>query len=340
LLKRKKTMHINIGRTSYKIILCTILVFFNSNNNLQSWGFFGHKLINKMAVYTLPPEIIGFYKRHIDYITEHAIDPDKRRGFLAEEGARHYIDLDHYKPDPYTILPMQWNDAVKKMSEDTLMAYGINPWYVEKMVSKLTFAFKEENLDRVLKYSADLGHYIADGHVPLHTTENYNGQLTNQKGIHGFWESRVPELLSNDYDFFIGKAIYVNNVNELAWKTIKESHAAVDSVLGFEAKLNNTFEADQKYSIENRGAANIKTYSEAYTKKYSEMLGNQVERRMRKSIITVGSLWFTAWVNAGQPNLERLDNKQVSDSLRKAEQEAEYLWNNGKQKINSKGHED
>ena len=46
---------------------------------IQKWGFFGHRRINRMAVFTLPPEMIVFFKRKIEYITEHAVDPDKRR---------------------------------------------------------------------------------------------------------------------------------------------------------------------------------------------------------------------------------------------------------------------
>jgi hypothetical protein len=38
-----------------------------------------------------------------------------------------------------------------------------------------------------------------------------------------------------------------------------------------------------------------------------------VERRMRKSIIAAGSLIYTAWLNAGQPDLEELKEKQISE---------------------------
>jgi hypothetical protein len=307
---------------------------------LFGWGFFAHKLINKMSVVTLPDGVIAFYKRHIDYITEHAVDPDKRRGFLQEEGARHYIDIDHYGPHPFDSVPKRWKDAVKKYSEDTLMAYGIVPWHIEVMVGKLTYAFKKQNLNLVLKYSAEIGHYIADAHVPLHTTENYNGQLTNQKGIHGFWESRLPELYSANYDYLVGAARYVDSPIDLAWETVRASHAAVDSVLKFEAQLNDRFDPARKYSVENRSGATIKTYSEEYSKAYDQMIEGQVERRLRKSLIDVGSLWYTAWVNAGQPDLEKLDNQTMLDSLQKVDEELDRMWSTGKPKVKSAGHED
>ena len=190
------------------IILISVALFLIPQKEpAYSWGFFGHQKINRMAVFTLPSEMIGFYKKHIEYITEHAVDPDKRRYANADEAPRHYIDIDHYGPYAFDSVPKYWKSAVKKYSEDTLIAYGIVPWHIEKMMYRLTEAFKEGNMDLILHYSADLGHYVADSHVPLHTTENYNGQMTNQKGIHGFWESRIPELKSDGYDYFeIGRA--------------------------------------------------------------------------------------------------------------------------------------
>ena len=127
------------------------------------------------------------YKPNIDFITAHAVDPDMRRNVVADEAPRHFIDIDHYGKYPYSELPRKWIDAVTKFSEDTLLANGIVPWHVQTVLYRLTEAFKEKNFLQIMKNSADIGHYIADAHVPLHTSSNHNGQLTNQKGIHGFW---------------------------------------------------------------------------------------------------------------------------------------------------------
>jgi hypothetical protein len=282
-----------------------------------SWGFFGHKRINRMAVMTLPPEMVGFYKRNIDFITEHAVDPDKRRYSNKDEAARHYLDADHYGEEPFKVLPKRWKEAVAKLTEDTLQAYGIVPWHIEKMYYRLKDAFLHQDIDRILFVSAEIGHYIGDSHVPLHTTENYNGQLTGQRGIHGFWESRIPELKAEDYDYLVGRARYIDDPLGMAWKSIKESFAAKDSVLDFERKLNESFPKDRKYSIEQRGITNMQVYSVEYSNAYNDMLNGMVERRMRASIIAVGSIWYTAWVDAGKPNLDKFYDKEVSDSLKK-----------------------
>lgn len=279
------------------------------------WGFFGHRKINYYAVFLLPPEMMLFYKANIAFIEEHAVDPDKRRYAVPDEGPKHYIDIDHYGTYPYDNIPRKWNDAVAKFGEDSLTAYGIVPWHIQTMLYRLTQAFKEKNFSRILKNSAEIGHYIADSHVPLHANSNHNGQYTNQKGIHGFWESRVPELLADaEFNFFIGKAQYIDRPLDYSWARVLESAKAADSVLSFEKSLSKKFSPDQKYSFENRNGVIIRQYSTAFTTSFNTMLNGMVERRMKLSIFSVASFWYTAWVNAGQPDLRPLVNQQFSEA--------------------------
>src|SRR6476620_11651553 len=263
------------------------------------WGFFAHQKINYYAVFLLPPQLLTFYKPHIDFLSEHAVDPDKRRYLVAAEGPRHYIDIDHYGTFPYTNLPRQWDSAIAKFGEDTLLAHGIVPWWVQTMEHRLTAAFKEKDAARILKSSAELGHYVADAHVPLHTSSNHNGQLTGQQGIHGFWESRIPELLADkDWDFFIGKAYYIKAPGDFIWKRVLQSAAAADTVLQVERRLSQQFSTDKKFAFEERNGKVVRQYSTGFSKAYDAALHGMVERRMRDAIYAVASLWYTAWVDA------------------------------------------
>ena len=270
------------------------------------------------------------YKPNISFISEHAVDPDKRRYAVADEGARHFIDIDNYGAYPYEALPRKWNDAVTKYSKDSLMANGIVPWHVQVMLQRLTAAFKDKDFARIMKNSADIGHYIADAHVPLHASHNHNGQFTNQKGIHAFWESRVPELLAEkEFDFFIGKAAYITDPGNFIWARVLESAKAADSVLTFEKELTHQFAADQKYSFEQRNGVVIKQYSSAFTIAYNKKLDGMIERRMRQSIFAVASFWYTAWVNAGQPDLKELSKQQFTEADAKEFEELNIRWNKG-----------
>lgn len=297
----------NITLMNIKLKLSLIGTLFIASG----WGFFGHETINRLAVFTLPSGMSSFYKKNIHYIVEASVYPDQRRYAVAEEGPRHYIDLDDYA-DSIQHLPKYWNDAVEKLGKDSLMAHGIVPWHTYRMFLQLREAFMVGEPQRILRLSSELGHYVADAHVPLHTTSNHNGQKTGQHGIHGLWESRLPELFSTRYDFFVGRAAYITDVQQAMWEVVAQSHACVDSVLRFEKELSKT-ELARKFSFETRGKQTIKVYSERYSRMYHTMLRGMVERRMRSSVKMVGDLWYSAWVEAGQPDLKRLVDYTPTD---------------------------
>ncbi|AII52186.1 zinc dependent phospholipase C family protein [Hymenobacter sp. APR13] len=279
----------------------------------QAWGFFGHRLLNRLAVFTLPPEMMGFYKTNIEYLTTNATRPDSRRSVVPGEAARHFLDVDVYGDSALTRLPRSYADAVAKYGEDSLMRHGIVPWQVVRMKGQLTEAFRQRDADRILSLSADMGHYIADACVPLHTTHNYNGLLTGQRGIHGLWESRLPEILAANYDFFTGPAPYLERPSETIWTAVARSNAAVDSVLSFERDLTAKMPDDKKYGFEERGNAGaVRVYSREFSREYHQRLAGQVERQMRLAQRLIGAFWYTCWVDAGQPDLDALP-KQPSE---------------------------
>lgn len=349
-------------------------------NDPVSWGFFAHKRINRLAVLTLPPEMMVFFKKNIDFISDHAVDPDMRRYSTRMEGARHFIDLDQYGTPPFPHLPRNWSDALIQFTDisivdasgDTLLlvnhrdtmvpvmrqeyrqwfqhsvipafysgeeridpdsvfrffsdwgrldnrpdaaffqefisGHGILPWNLQYFQQKLTTAFQERDARKIMKLSAEIGHYIGDAHVPLHTCSNYNGQKTGQHGIHGFWESRIPELFADEsYDYFVGKPSYVENTRDWFWKCALDSHSMVDSVLSFEKMLRESFPPDRQMCPDMRqGIIGIHPCRE-FASAYQDALDGMVERRMRAAIIAVSSAWYTAWVDAGQPNLSGLE---------------------------------
>jgi hypothetical protein len=58
-------------------VFTSILSVLLISSNAFSWGFYAHKKINRMAAYGIPTPLSAFYKRNLDYITTHAVDPDK-----------------------------------------------------------------------------------------------------------------------------------------------------------------------------------------------------------------------------------------------------------------------
>lgn len=274
----------------------------------SSWGFFAHQRINYLAVFTLPAGINLFYKQNIRYLSDHAVDPDKRRYADSAEAPRHYLDVELYEPHIDSI-PMKWEDALKRYGSKKLNTNGILPWQIQRSYYKLVNAFKERDSAKILIYSAYLGHYVADAHVPLHTTQNHNGQLTNQHGIHAFWESLLPELFAEKYNFIVGRAVYIEDPLKTSWQIIKQSHALLDSVLTLEAALSARFPAHRKYSFSKRNNQVTKQYSLKYARSYHDQMNRMVERQMRAAILMTGSYWYSAWIDAGQPVLKNMVKK-------------------------------
>jgi hypothetical protein len=282
-----------------KLALSAFMVLF------ASWGFFAHKHINHQAVFSLPVELMPFYKCNIDYLTEHAVDPDKRRYAVKTEACKHYIDLDHYPEILANSNPVSYFEAKEAYTEDSLNKHGTLPWNILQNMKYLEQAFSEQNEELILKYSADLGHYIGDAHVPLHTTSNYNGQFTNQHGIHGLWESRIPELYFQHYNLWIGNAQYLEAPEDSIWKCIFESHALVQRVLAAEIQASSIVSERKKYSVHYKNGNPVKSYSPVFCKHYQALLENSIETRFRKSIRMVADCWYTCWVNAGKPPLRK-----------------------------------
>ncbi|MCL6524015.1 MAG: S1/P1 Nuclease [Thermoflavifilum sp.] len=302
-----------------------------------SWGIWGHQHINRAAVFALPDSMRVFFFNHIDYITEEAAVPDLRKYVIGDkaEPDRHYIDLEEFGEHPFDSLPRSWSAAVKKYGERKLHQAGILPWYIEEMEQKLEQAFRKKRTDEILFIAADLGHYIADAHVPLHTTVNHDGQLTGQRGIHAFWESQLPEYFGNTYNFHVAPAHYIPDIQAKIWSTIRHSYQLVDTVLLVEKRLLEHFPKDKLYRTDAQGNILKNTYgqpifSEAFAKAYHDALHGMVEDQMRRAIQELADFWYTAWVNAGKPDLTQLDDPALTRANRKIYEKAYRLWQQGK----------
>ena len=168
----------------------------------------------------------------------------------------------------------------------------------------LTKAFKSQNKDSILFYAADLGHYIGDLHVPLHTTMNYDGQLTGQNGLHGLWESFIPELKLNQYELYNNhKATYLKNPAESLWKGIRHANALLPEMLSKEKALTAKFTPDTKYKFQMRYGKEAKVYTKEFAEAYALELGPTINGQLVASANLISDFWYTAWVNAGKPDL-------------------------------------
>jgi hypothetical protein len=274
-------------------VLLVFLILTVSISLVFGWGQWGHKHISRAAVFALPQSMQRFYYNHIDFITESAVIPDLRRAIINDknESPRHFIDIEDFGKLPLNSFPETTKEAFKKYDSAILKRTGYLPWYIQTLSEKLTTAFKRKNKSEILFISSELSHYIADAHQPLHTSSNYDGQLTNQKGVHALWESFIPQKFGNAYNFKTDTARYIADIPAEIWKIIRQSHSLVKPLLAAEKKVRNGFTRDNMYKKNDSGKTvmfyNSPVFSDEYARQFHEALNGMVEQQLRLSIYEI-----------------------------------------------------
>lgn len=292
----------------------------------SGWGFASHRLIQARAIHTLPHPVHAFFKRHHAWIEAHSVDADRRKHLVIGEAEKHYMDLDRYGNGTDSLrwtFPRDWNEAVELYGDSLLRQNGTITWSTIHTYERLVDAFQSQNIQRILRQVVDLGHYISDLHVPLHTSQNYNGAMTGQHGIHALWETQLPEQFYTHYQLTpnaspnIQTARYILHIDEAIWNATFDSHQALDSVFKFEKQLMDSLGAERSFAYVERGRTNQRWHAPHFAAAYHRKLDGQVERRMQYAIQLCGDLWYSAWVDAGQPKLSLDSEKKTSTWFQK-----------------------
>lgn len=297
---------------------------------LSSWGFLVHRTVNQLAIYQLPKSMQPFYHSNMEYLVRHSVRPDQRRSSDKEEDTKHFINFEAYGDSAALRMPLAWDAALRRYKRDTLLKYGYVPYWVMEMKTRLTNAFRSGNKDSILFYSADMAHYIADAHVPLHTSTNYDGQLTGQKGLHSLWESAIPEIHLKEYDLYTKhKAKYLQRPERAIWKATREAHLLLNDVFLQEKEASKNLSDSVKYRYQQRNGREVRSYSSAFAREYSKRLGNTINTQLLRSSEMCADFWYTCWVDAGKPDLSKLmANGQTEKEKEKLSEELKAFRRN------------
>lgn len=270
-----------------------ILVLLYISQPSFPWSEEGHKLIADKAVDLLKQKIenLDLYK---DYITNHSIDADIRKHHDKTEGPKHYIDIDFYEEYLSGRMIQDENQLISLYGDSIVTKMGLLPWATFDTFNNLTLAFKEMNRDKILICLSDLAHYVADAHQPLHTILNYDGQYTNQEGIHYRYESTMIEKYLNEIsDETEGKEIiFVENPLNYIFNYISNS-----------SSLSEVLFASDKSAAERAGSVENDEYYRLLWFKTKYITKIQFESAYN----SLASLIYTAWVDAGEPPINDLN---------------------------------
>ncbi len=282
-----------------QLIILTCSIFF------IGWGGLGHSIINFNTILSALPEM-DFFEYWADSLANHASDADYRKQIDPDEGPRHYIDIDNYPEFLETgMINQNFDSLVAIHGYNFVMEQGILPWAILRRIDSLQIAFENAEWHNAMLHASDLGHYIADDHMPLHLTRNYNGQYTGQRGIHSRYESNMIGQFSNQIIYEGDTLNYIDNLSDYIFSIIYDNYNYVDSVLL----------AD---SIATEFAGN--TTSAAYYEKLWELTKSFTIPLFKNASYKLTCLIYTAWVNAGSVvvpvELTSFTATSISDGVR------------------------
>ena len=265
-----------------------------SSERPAAWGFEAHRFIADRAIDLLPPEIRPFFVQHRAFISEHAIDPDLwRTAGWTEEPPQHFLDMDAFGPAPFDALPRDRDQAIAKFGREMVQKNGLLPWRVEDMYGKLVRAFADVKAERgyakenVKFLSAVMAHYIGDAHVPFHAVLNYDGQLTNQHGLHSRFESETYERYRNKLKIRPVPIRVTKAPRDFVFDTLVVGAGLVDPIL-----------AADRDAIGSRDV-----YDRAYYEAFFARTRPTLERRLSEAIAATAAVITKAWEEGGKPSL-------------------------------------
>ena len=253
-----------------------------------SWGSNAHERITDAACDALPQDMAAFFIEHRKELAYHSNDPDRWKKDDPDERPRHYLDIDMYGPYPFDELPHNYDEAVAKFGVETVTKRGVATWRIDEYTRKLSESMKSGDAEKIVQIAAALAHYIEDIHMPLHVVENYNGQLTGQKGVHRRFEINMVDTYAEQIHLKPKMAMEIKDPLEYALDTILDSFVLADNLL----------HADRKAKL---GEAD---YGQPYLEKLFRFSGWIAEKRMSDAAAVTASYWYTAWLSAGKPELK------------------------------------
>ena len=284
------------------LILLTVATVVLTPTTARAWGFGPHRFIMDRAIALLPAELRPFFERNRATVVERAIDPDTwRTAGFEDENKNHFLDIDWqgYGPYPFRALPRDYDAAVAKFGLSRIEANGTVPWRAAEFFDRLRRAFEAYpgrgptgGLD-VLFFSAALGHYVADAHVPFHAVVDYDGQRTGQRGIHARFESVLFERYEARLSITARAVLPIDEPRDFVFDRIVEGTTLVPAIL----------QSDRAAL----GASG--TYDEAYYDAFFRANRRVLERRVTESIQAVAAMIAGAWHAAGRPAVELIGRR-------------------------------
>ena len=292
-----------------------------------SWGFVPHKRLHAKAWSLLPLDLQRAWHTGPAPLVLRATDADSRKHTDSLEAARHYLDVDDVEAEGLNVWGQPWHDAQQVLVSDSLgqsaRRFGVLPWQLEWSYRRLVAAWSPTdstmpNPEAISRAAADLGHYLADAHVPLHTSGNYDGQRTGQRGIHALWETHALEWMLSPSQ---RRSCPPCQLEEWTydpvwtpWETLQESHSMATDVLNAELEWRALCAA-QGHGFRRRGRTMTLLPTPEALAIWDSLTHGHTWPRYCRAAERIAAAWHSAWVDAGRPDLPRAPKRPWQERL-------------------------
>lgn len=267
----------------------------------HAWGFAAHQYIMRRAIDLLPAEIKPFFEQRREEVVARVKDPDLWRTAGWPEDPNHFMDfgVKEYGAYPFADLPREYTAALQKFGQATLVRNGRLPWRFAEVFGSLRRGFEgfARNsgyaADEVVLFSGVAAHYIQDAHQPLHAADNYDGQLSGQRGIHARFETELFERHQARLTVVPPPLTPILAPEDAAWTVLLDSYQKVEPLL----------QADRAAS------EGLEFYDDVYFDRLFKGAGHLLQQQIARSITATAATITGAWIAAGRPAVRPSANR-------------------------------
>ena len=298
--------------------LAVLFVLFSLEHQVAwGWGSEGHVYVNQVAAENLPSDVPAFLRSAVAELAYLGPEPDRWRdsddpALKSAQEPDHYIDLERL--DWLNAFPQGRYQFYQRLYEKRAQAkdhpddylpehVGMQPYIVMEIFDRLTTAFEEyrrlHNRDEatsfvehdIIFYAGWLGHYVADGSQPLHTTIHYNGWVgpnpngyVTRGGIHSEFETA-----------YVARNIGAGDFRDLIHRP-EHMTAPFDAYLRYLRSSNSLVE--RVYQLEKAGGFRDTGSPEAY---------DFTTHRLGAGSQMLVDLWYTSWLDSSHSRRHKED---------------------------------
>lgn len=257
----------------------------------SAWGDQGHRLAAAGALKDLPPDLALWFHGLEATLPDHASDPDEWKGGDPAERPRHYLECEPYG-GPGNV-PLDENAAMDKVGPAQFQASGQVTWTILARVRELTQAFSAGDPREVAYQASILSHYVADLQVPLHTTQNHDGDGTGQHGVHHRWEGGLVKRIveAARWEPEIRPAELGPDPAKAPWAWLRQSNNLVAGLLrdDLDARLGPPIPRE--------------TLDASYWTAFMQLQEPHVKEQLTLAAQRTAEMILFAWTRAGMPQL-------------------------------------